>query len=141
MKSGMRFIKSSLEYRHIDEIPFLSDGLRGIYALYQKTGASYELVYVGMSGRDATGRIKGRLKRHKRIKNESWTHFSYYEVWDNITELEIRELEGLFRHFCRFASGANLLNLQQTYKPLTALRKSTEKEVGLPAINRKRLGV
>ncbi|GAF97179.1 unnamed protein product, partial [marine sediment metagenome] len=30
-----------------------------------------------------------------------WTHFSIFEVWENITENEIKELEGLFRQIYR----------------------------------------
>lgn len=141
MKSSMRFIKSALEYRRKDEISIVPRGLRGIYALYRKRGKIYELVYVGMSGRDANGRIKGRLIQHRRNKADSWTHFSYYEVWDNITELEIREIEGLFRQLYRFSVTSNSLNRQQTHKPLIATRKKTEKDIGVPAINRKVLGV
>jgi hypothetical protein len=94
-----------------------------------------------MSGRDANGQIKGRLIQHRKNKADSWTHFSYYEVWDNITEVEIRELEGLFRQLYRFSVTSNSLNRQQTHKPLIATRKETEKELGVPAINRKVLGV
>lgn len=141
MKSSMRFIKSALEYRHIDEVSVVPRGVRGIYALYRKRGKTYDLVYVGMSGRDANGRIKSRLTRHKRNKVNSWTHFSYYEVWDNITELEIRELEGLFRQLYRFSVNSNSLNRQQTHKPLIATRRKTEKELGVSAINKKVLGV
>lgn len=137
----MRFIKSALEYRPIDEVNIVPRGLRGIYALYRKQGKVYDLVYVGMSGRDSNGRIKSRLTQHKRKKLDSWTHFSYYEVWDNITELEIRELEGLFRQLYRFSGTSNSLNKQQTHRPLVATRKLTEREVGVPPINKKTLGV
>jgi hypothetical protein len=54
----------------------------------------HDVVYVGMS---ASG-IKGRNQRHKRSKMTRWTHFPVFEVWDNISPDEIKELEGLFRH-------------------------------------------
>jgi hypothetical protein len=38
-----------------------------------------------------------RLRSHKRRKAGLWSHFSVYEVWDNIRDDEIRELERLFR--------------------------------------------
>lgn len=141
MKSSMRFIKSALEYRAIEEIGVVPRGMRGIYALYRKAQGSYEMVYIGMSGRDANGRIKSRLIQHKKRKVEAWTHFSYYEVWDNITELEIRELEGLFRQLYRFSPGANSLNRQVTYKPLLAVRKTTEKGLGVVPINKRNLAL
>jgi len=58
MKSNLRFIKSALEYRRIDELKHVPTNLRGIYALYRKQGKFYNLVYIGMSGKEAKGRIK-----------------------------------------------------------------------------------
>ena len=43
------------------------------------------------------GRIKSRLTKHNRNKDKNWDYFSYYEVWDNVSDEEIEELEGLFR--------------------------------------------
>jgi len=137
----MRLIKSALEYRSVDELNAVPRGLRGIYALYRKHGRSYNVVYVGMSAREATGRIRSRLYQHSRKKAADWTHFSYYEVWDNISDLEIRELEGIFRQLYRFDSKANLLNKQVTHKNLLKVRKETEKGLGLKSINKKSLGV
>ena len=141
MKSSMRLIKTALEYRHIDELSHVPVNIRGIYALYKKQGKYYNLVYIGMSGKEARGRIKGRLYRHKRNKSKIWTHFSYYEVWDNISDLEIKELEGLFRQLYRFDGRANTLNKQQTHKPLIKVRRVTEKELGITHINKRNLGV
>ena len=141
MKSSLRLIKSALEYRHIDELKHVPPNLRGIYALYRKQGKFYNLVYIGMSGKEAKGRIKARLYRHRRNKSKVWTHFSYYEVWDNITDQEIRELEGLFRQLYRFDSRANNLNKQQTHRPLIKVRRETEKELGIHHVTKKILGV
>ena len=57
----------------------------------------YDVVYVGM----ATQGIRGRLESHVKRKGDLWTHFSAFEVWDNIRDEEIVELEGLFRHLYR----------------------------------------
>ena len=141
MKSNLRIIKSALEYRHAEELDVVSKNLRGIYALYLKRGSHYNLVYIGMSGRDSNGRIKYRLKKHLNNPNKNWTHFYYYEVWDNITDQEIAELEGLFRQLYRFDSRANTFNKQQTHKPLVSIRRQTEKELCLVHITKKRLGV
>ena len=141
MKSNLRFIKSALEYRHIDELNIVPRNLRGIYALYRKQGKYYNLVYIGMSGKEAKGRIRARLYIHKRNKSKIWTHFSYYEVWDNITDQEISELEGLFRQLYRFDSRANTLNKQQTHRPLISVRRQTEKNLQIPHVTKKILGI
>ena len=141
MKSHLKIIKSALEYRCIDELIIVPKNLRGIYALYQKEGKNYNLVYIGMSGKESTGRIKARLIKHKKNKTKKWTHFSYYEVWDNINDQEIRELEGLFRQLYRFDSRANMFNKQQTHKPLSKVRRETEKELSVPYITKKTLGI
>jgi len=139
MKSHLRIIKTALEYRHIDELKIVPKNLRGIYALYQREGKFYNLVYIGMSGKDSNGRIKARLKKHKENKNKKWTHFSYYEVWDNINDQEILELEGLFRQLYRLDSRANTLNKQQTHKPLVKVRRETEKELNIKHVTKKTL--
>ncbi|MGI9281421.1 MAG: GIY-YIG nuclease family protein [Endozoicomonas sp.] len=132
----MRLIKTALEYRSIDELNDVPPGLRGIYALYKRRGKSYDVVYIGMS---ADGIIRKRLYSHKRNRINDWTHFSYYEVWDNITDVEIQELEGLFRQLYQFDSRTNALNKQQTYKPLVKVRRETERTLNLKHISKKLL--
>ena len=94
-----------------------------------------------MSGKLASGRIRHRLYQHKRSKVSAWSHFSYYEAWDNISDVEIRELEGIFRQIYRFDSRANNLNKQVTHKNLLKVRKASERELSLKPITRKNLGV
>src|SRR5205085_655002 len=79
----------------------------------------FEVRYIGMTGSS----IKKRLESHARSKKRSkyWTHFSAYAVWPNITEEEIRELEGLFRHLYRYDRQASILNLQRKYKGLKGI--------------------
>ena len=141
MKATMRLIKSALEYRDISELPHVPINVRGIYALYKKRGGFYNLVYIGMSGRGASGRIRNRLKIHAKNERKDWSHFSYYEVWDNVSDQEIAELEGLFRQLYRFDRRANSFNRQTTHKPLITVRKSTELELGVNHINKRYLGV
>ena len=141
MKSHLKIIKTALEYRHIDELKIVPKNLRGIYVLYQKQEKNYNLVYIGMSGKDSKGRIKARLIKHKKNKIKKWTHFSYFEVWDNISNQEIKELEGLFRQLYRFDSRANTFNKQQTHKPLSKVRRETEKELSIPYVTKKTLGI
>ncbi len=141
MKSPMRLIKNALEYRPVAELDIVPKELRGIYALYKKQGKSYNLVYIGMSGKGVNGKIRKRLFSHKRDSQKDWSHFSYYEVWDNIGDIEIQELEGLFRQLYRFDSRANAFNVQQTHKPLVKLCRETERSLGLERVTKRSLGL
>ncbi|GAI10644.1 unnamed protein product [marine sediment metagenome] len=85
-------------------------------------------MYVGMAG-SAGASIRGRLRRHAKSKKKSkmWTHFSIFEVHDNVTEYEIKELEGLFRHIYRKDTRANMLNRQRSFKKLRKVRENSLK--------------
>jgi len=100
----------------------LKKNLRGIYALFKRRAKvnSFDLVYIGMARKN----IKSRIRKHFKsvTKSKYWTHFSIFEVWDNITDAEIEELEGLFRHLYRFDSRANRLNKQKGYQKLNKVR-------------------
>jgi hypothetical protein len=121
----LRFIKRSAEFLDRDEISKLPRGLRGIYVLYRKQPSKtkrpvFDLRYIGMS----TSGIGGRLRSHKRSKRKTgeWTHFSVFQVWDNVTNQEVSELEGLARHLYRFDETASTLNIQRGYKRLRRVR-------------------
>ncbi len=124
--SPLRLIKNSVEYYHKtrwDEIPLF---VRGIYVLYKfnsRTG-SYGVVYVGMAGAETAG-VRRRIMSHYKNKGSQWSHFSVYQVWENIREDEVRELEGLFRHIYRHDARANKLNKQRGFKKLNRLRSET----------------
>jgi hypothetical protein len=62
--------------------------------------------------------VRGRLISHRRSKRKGdlWTHFSVFQVWDNIRDDEVAELEGLFRHIYRRDLHANRLNIQRGFK-------------------------
>ena len=51
------------------------------------------------------------MKAHDK-KKADWTHFTIFEVHDNISREEIRELEALFLHIYRKDRRANGLNRQ-----------------------------
>lgn len=122
-QSPLRLIKRCVEYVPIEDILLFPCGLRGIYVLYKyipRTGC-YDVVYVGMTASGKGGGIKGRLKGHKKKKVGLWTHCSSFEVWDNIRDEEIVELEGLFRHIYHHDSRANKLNVQRGFKKLKAV--------------------
>jgi len=116
-QSPLRLITRKQEHLHQSEINSLPIGLRGIYVLYRyrrQTGA-FNVVYVGMARSGGRSGIRGRLKRHRRRKKELWTHCSVYEVWDNIRDEEVIELEGLFRQIYALDQRANLLNRQRSF--------------------------
>lgn len=140
-EAPMRLIKSVLEYLPKDEWSAVAGGTRGFYVLYnhrRRHGKddNFDVVYVGMARKS----IKSRLRSHTRsLKKEGkWTHFSIYEVWDNISAQEIAELEGLFRHLYRWDSRANSLNAQRSFKPLNQLRRVTEELLERPYFRRSR---
>jgi len=124
--SNCHLFKNSLEFQPVSEISQVPLKIRGIYVLYQagKNSKAMDVVYVGMARGEKSG-VKGRLIVHKRNKPNLWTHFSVYEVWDNITKSQVEELEGFFRQIYRHDSAANKLNVQRTYKPLHAIRRKT----------------
>jgi len=51
-----------------------------------------------------------------------WTHFSIYAVWPNITDEEIRELEGIFRAIYREDMRANRIAVQKGFAELRRIR-------------------
>jgi len=123
-QSHLRLIKRSAEYLPVDDFLLLPRGIRGIYVLYKfvrKTGR-YNVVYVGMTRAGSGGGVRGRLRKHKKKKAGLWTHFSVYEVWDNIRDDEIVELEGIFRHLYKFDTSANKLNIQRGYRKLKLVK-------------------
>jgi hypothetical protein len=128
-QSPLRLIKRCAEYRDQAAIDELPRGLRGIYVLYQsrrqrKRTLRYDVVYVGMAWAGKRGGIRGRLRSHRRRKAGLWSHFSVFEVWNNIRNEEIRELEGLFRHIYRKDSQANRLNIVRGFKALKRVTRA-----------------
>jgi hypothetical protein len=117
----LRFVKQCIQLRDLveDEVRQVPNRTRGVYALYKKSGRYYDVLYIGMAGGPRAG-VRGRLRDH--LKNEEKrrkaTHFSVFEVHDNISEEEVRELEGLLRHIFARDQNANRLATQKTYEPL-----------------------
>lgn len=124
-QSPLRLIKRSIEYLSVEHILELPRGIRGIYVLYNYRPRldKYDVVYVGMTNAWKGGGVRGRLKGHKKRKSGLWSHCSVYEVWDNIMDDEIKELEGLFRHIYRDDSRANSLNMQRGFKKLKSVHQ------------------
>jgi len=130
--SELRLIKRCAEFienkrQYISLIP---PNTRGIYTLLKhnrKTG-KYNVVYVGMAGGEGKGGVRSRLKTHRRRKGKLWDYFSVFEVWDNIREEEIRELEGILRHIYRLDTRANSLAKQKSFKKLTKVKNDNLKQ-------------
>jgi hypothetical protein len=98
-------------------------GTRGFYVLYnKKRGDRYEVRYIGVSGLGKKGRVDRRLRSHGRKKSD-WTHFSLFEVHDNITAGEIRELEALLLQIFRHDNRVQLGNVQKGSRAFSALRR------------------
>ncbi len=127
--SELRLIKRCAEFLPKSELSRIPGYTRGIYALLKKQpDGRFDVVYIGMAAGIKTASIRGRLRVHRRKKDKLWTHFSAFEVWDNIREEEIQELEGIFRHIYRKDTRANKLNTQRSFKKLTQVRKDTKTE-------------
>jgi len=123
-QSVLRLIKRCAEFQPKEKVEQVPARLRGLYVLYNKHpkngGYKYDVVYIGMT----TAGIRGRLLSHQKNKAGRWTHFSVFQVWDNISDDEIVELEGLFRHFYRRDARANSLNVQKGFSKANKIREN-----------------
>jgi len=123
-KHSLHFVRSCAQWIPKAEIESVQKGFRGIYALHRHRPRimKYDVVYVGMA--DGEAGIRARLKAHasSKRKRTMWTHFSYFEVWPNIPEAEITELECLFREIYRKDKRANRLNRQKRCKQIQRVR-------------------
>jgi len=126
-ESKLRYISRCTEFRPRYQVDDLRPGLRGIYVLLEQTQKKtkrrtdkYDVVYIGMSNTN----VRRRLRRHTKSKKKRkrWSHFSLYEVFDNLTGEDVAELEGLLRTVYRKDTRANRLNLQKRHKRLRKIR-------------------
>jgi hypothetical protein len=129
-ESELRLVRRSAEFIPKPEVKHLPRRLRGIYVLYRQRRIQgrdkYDVLYVGMAAAGRRGGLRGRLISHARSKRKGklWSHFSAFEVWDNVRDEEVAELEGLFRHIYRKDSAANTLNLQKGFKKAKRVRQN-----------------
>jgi len=84
-----------------------------------------------MTNKGNKGGIRSRLQNHRRHKKDLWTHTSVYKVLENISDSEIKELEGLFRHIYRYDSRANKSNKQKSFKRLKPIIVKEPAELSL----------
>lgn len=131
--SSLRLVRVCTEFCPKSEIANIPNHRRGIYALCKEVAKkgkrAYNVVYIGMS---CSG-VRGRLAAHNRGRKQAlWTHFSIYDVWPNITDDEIVELEGLFRAIYRRDTKANSLAKQKSFKRLKNTREDDFSRWPLP---------
>ncbi|MCB4791977.1 MAG: GIY-YIG nuclease family protein [Elusimicrobia bacterium] len=121
--STCRFIKRWDEFRPQEDINKIPRNTKGIYALLKedKGHGVYNVVYIGLSAGEKAG-VLGRIRKHSKKKHKQWTHFTIFEVHENIYKDEIHELEALFRQIYSKDSRANKLNKQRRYKKFNKIR-------------------
>ena len=122
-QSPFRVIKRWKRYEPHENWGDIPAGTRGVYVLYNRDGEDYNVTYIGVAGLGKTGGggARGRLKNHNARKT-GWTHFSLFEVHDNITRDEIRELEALLLGIFRHDPKIELTNKQKGSSKLDRLR-------------------
>ena len=130
----LRLIKRWRRYERRGEWEYLPPRTRGVYVLY-KEGATqtdglkktiFKVIYIGVAGvaKKVKGGIGGRLREHDKSKDEEdWTHYSFFEVHDNVSREEIRELESFLLAVFRHDPRIQLANKQTSSRALWQLRK------------------
>jgi len=105
------------------DVDLLPRGVRGFYVLYKgmRRSGARNVVYVGMSYGGQNCCVRTRLRTHRRKKGRLWTYCSVFEVWENVRDDEIAELEGLFRQIYKTDSRANKLNVRKGFRKLKAV--------------------
>jgi hypothetical protein len=122
-QSPLRLIKRWRQYAKRDTVTKVPPITRGVYILYRQTAADFGVYYIGIGGLklDTTSAVASRLRSHAKHK-EDWSHYSVFEVHDNVTHDEIRELEALLLGIFRHDSRIKLSNTQLGSKKLGATR-------------------
>ena len=126
--SLLRIVKRWRRYEQRDSCTFLHPITRGVYVLYRQdsgknTDPIYHTVYIGVAGvaKEPKSGIRGRLQSHRKHRTD-WTHYSFFEVHDNVTREEILELESLFLAIFRHDPRIQLENKQKDSTRLYRLR-------------------
>jgi hypothetical protein len=120
-----RTIKRWKRYLPRDQWRTVPLSTRGLYVLYREgKSEAFEVSYIGVAGLGPTGGggVRSCLKSHV-ARKKGWTHFSFFEVHDNVTKGEIRELESLLLGIFRDDPRIQLSNKQVGSRRLYQLRK------------------
>jgi hypothetical protein len=128
-QAPLKLIKSCRLYLRRGEgtIPPITRGMCVLYNSKPQKGKKkiFEVFYIGVGGvsEKAKSGIGGRIKSHIKTK-ENWTHYSLFEVHDNVSPKEILELEGLFLRVFRHDPRVKLDNKQHGSAIFKKLSKS-----------------
>jgi hypothetical protein len=119
--SETKLIERCVQWQPKSDVGQIPHGTRGVYALLHHVPKAnkFNVVYIGMA---PLGGMRSRLISHIKSSTKIWSHFSIFKVWDNVTEAEVSELEGLFREIYRKDETANRFNKQKKYKKLQNVR-------------------
>ncbi|SRR5712691_8731956 len=120
--SPTRLIERCAQWLPKESAKLVPRGTRGIYGLlhFRPRLGKYDVVYIGMGARSG---IRSRLKSHLKSQTKVWSHFSIFKVWENISEDEVEELEGLFREIYRKDKRANRFNKQKKFQKIQMVRE------------------
>ncbi len=118
---GLRWVRRMAEGIPKAQYRRLGYHVRGFYALLKKVRGkdAYHVVYVGIAKN-----LRKRLYEHGKwgAKRDQWTHFCAFQVWPNVIEEEIREIEGILRQIYRRDPHANRFNKQKKMWKLGRVR-------------------
>jgi hypothetical protein len=100
--------------------------VRGIYILFKEDTNTEEMnvVYVGRATEGKKQGVGARLLAHRKDKKKRWSHFSVFEVWQNVSNEIIIELEALILHIYSRDGTANKLNVQKNSKLFRCVRRA-----------------
>ena len=130
-QSPLRLIKRWRRYEEKGDLRFIPHITRGVYILYRRDENAkpnvYNVVYIGVAGvaQDAERGIGARLRQHAKSKSKEWTHYSFFEVHDNVTRDEILELESFLLAIFRHDPRIELANKQRSSRRFWQLRQNT----------------
>lgn len=135
-QSPLRLIKRWRRYEPRGIWAYLPHLTRGIYILYKQEGAGradsrkrkkiFKVIYIGVAGvaKEPKSGIGGRLRQHDKSWGAGeWTHYSFFEVHDNVSREEILELENFLLAIFRHDPRIELANKQKSSEQLGQLRK------------------
>ena len=130
-QAPLRLVKRCRLYLRRGDWKLIPAVTRGIYVLYQQEKRNngkkaFKVVYIGVGGvsKNAKSGVGGRIRHHDKTKR-GWTHYSFFEVHDNIPREEILELEGLFLRVFRHDRRIELANVQLGSRILKSLSKNS----------------
>jgi hypothetical protein len=101
--------------------------VRGIYILFKEDIDTEEMnvVYIGRATEGKKQGVGARLVRHEKNKKKEWSHFSVFEVWQNVSNEIIIELEALILHIYSRDGTANKLNIQKNSRLFRDIRRTS----------------